>query len=276
MDQNFNQTVLDAGKALGLPLVVTDPRSVSIVPLGYTVEDLAKYAEQPRRIKARPIFHDADSFCDYVTAFKNPDSRIFAVVPAPGAGAPSFDAIIDYHGADNASNKPHWCDHKAAYTCQFTVEWNRWMAGNKKRMEQTQFAEHLELNQSVIKNPNGAVLLELIQTLEGKSDVKISSAIKLSNGKIKFAYEDDVILRGTTTITPGEMELPQTLDLGIQMFEGGLGYNFSARLRYRLENRKLTFWYECIDLHVIIKDAVDGVIDRIQEKTGIQPLFGTP
>lgn len=276
---NNVQTAIDAGRALGQPhnLSPKDPGSavqVILVPSGYKVEAIEPHIQQfldaPRRIKQHAKLADADSFIRYVTGFKNGDTRIFATIPSNNA-APSFLAVIDYH----APETPGWCEHRATYSCQFTEEWNRWTQQNKKRMGQVEFATLLEENASLIVTPPGAELLELVMTLEGKSDITCNSLVRLSNGKTKLEYQEEVELKGAVSSTTGQIDFPSALTVAIAPFDGGPTYKINCRLRYRIENRKLTFWFECVDLHLIIKECVADTVERIQEKLQIQPLLGS-
>jgi uncharacterized protein YfdQ (DUF2303 family) len=271
---NTTATALDAGKALGGPIQPKDTSSVIVIPNGYNAQALEKiiepYLEAPRRVKANVVLATLESFIQYVLEFKKPWTKIFAVVKS---SPPKFQAIIDYHDEED---NPGWCEHRAAYAPEFTSEWSRWMAANAKRMQQVEFATFLEENQDLIQAPPGAELLELVQNLEGKNDIRCTSAIKLTNGKVKMAYEEDVELKGTVSTVAGEITFPNELMVAIAPFDGGAAYRIRCRLKYRIENRKITFWYECVDVHLIIKDAVKGITDTITEKLGITPLLGTP
>ncbi len=277
---NNIQAAIDAGRALGQPynLMPKDPLSpvqVVIVPKDYEIKaiepQIQQYLDTPRRIKASVKLADADSFIRYVGKFKNEDTQIFATVPGNNS-APLFLGIIDYHTGES----PEWCEHRAIFACQFTEEWNRWTSQNKKRMSQVEFATLLEENASLVVAPPGAELLELVTALEGKNNITCNSLVRLSNGRTKLEYQEEVELRGTTASTAGQIEFPTALTVAIAPFDGGPSYKINCRLRYRIENRKLIFWFECVDLHLIIKECVADTIETIQEKLGIEPLMGSP
>jgi hypothetical protein len=52
-------------------------------------------------------------------------------------------------------------------------------------------------------------------------------------------------------------------------------YKVNARLKYRIEGRKLSFWFETVTPHQIVRDAVQGVLDRVATATNIWPLLGS-
>jgi uncharacterized protein YfdQ (DUF2303 family) len=269
------QAALDAGRALGTPIEPPSRTAVVVVPEKYRVEDVEKYIEKhlpdPRRTKTFVSLANADSFIAYVLEYKTKATKVFASVP-PGNREPSFLAVLDYH----EPGLPHWGEHRAGYTCAFTPEWQRWMNKNAVRMTQVELATFLEENATLVLDPPGAELLELVSTLEGKNNISCSSMVRLPNGKQKLTYEEDVELRGSTSTTQGQVEFPSRLVAGIEPFSGGPTYKITCRLKYRIENRKITFWFECIDVHLVIKECVQAIVDLVQEKLAIVPLNGHP
>ena len=270
------QAAIDAGRALGSPILPAVPQTIVVIPKNYeavaTEKVIEPYLASPRRTKVNLALLSVESFIEYVAEFKTPATHIFT---SGGRGdnltPPFFTAILDYHVPGTAS----WCEHRANFTCRFTEEWNRWMNANRKRMSQSDFATFLEENQSLVVDPPGAELLEFITNLEGHNIVNVSSSMKLQNGKAKLMFDEDVELKGTTTV--GQMEVPLSIKAQIEMFDGsGVVYAIPCRLKYRVENRKIIFWFEAVDVHLIIKNGVADVIALIKEKLLINPLFGTP
>jgi uncharacterized protein YfdQ (DUF2303 family) len=276
MDSDNIQTLRDIASALNNPRTPTTERDVLILPEGYCAQSvetlIEKYLTNPRRVKASVKLQHLGSFIDYVVAFAlNNQTRIFSATDG------SLVAVIDYHSANKGANPdPHWGEHRAHYAPVITPEWQRWIERNKKRMEQTQFAEFLEENQALIVDPSGADLLEMVQTLEGKNHIDYNSAIRLTNGKMKLDYSEQVELKGVVNSVKGAVEFPTILTAGLVPFDGGNAYRVSCRLRYRIESRKLTFYYEIIDPHLVLKTAIAEITDLVTDKTGIAPLTGTP
>jgi len=251
------------------PVKIGESDPFIVLPNTHHAEDISKFLA-PTRIQAVPQMIEAGSFIDYVNRFKDDDTLIFANVTDNGA---TFVAIIDYHSADL---EPDYCQHRVGFNTILTKEWSDWAAANGKRMDQVAFATWLEENYTLITEPSGAVLLELVQTLIGKSDVRYNSAIRLKSGSSKLDFEEDVTLRGTTATKEGEVELPQVITAGIAPFQGTDKYEVKARLKYRIESRKLQLWFETIAPHRIIRDAILGIVKQIAEKTEILPLIGRP
>ena len=272
-------------KLLSMGAWMTDARNAPadcepfvLVPKDSQLQPLAALCP-PTRIKARATFKDGASFVAYVNRFKDGDTLIFANISQQGGG---FTAYLDYHEAEfigsneTGPSKPkraRRAEHVAVYECTPTVEWKTWMGQNQVRMSQPDFALWLEENQRLLVTPNGADLLEFISNLEGHNEVRFTSAVKLQNGKNALCYEEDVALQGKTN--QGTLEVPQIIEAGIAPFEGLPPIKVQARLKYRIESRRLQFWFDTITPHLIIKTAVAGVLEQITEGTKITPLMGT-
>ena len=263
--------LLEAGRAMGEVLTKHGGAPVVIVPQHYRVEVLAVPDE---KIEQSVTLADVDSFAAYVNKFKTPGALLFATINDAGC---SIAAHLDYHDAPFLEGTifcPTWSSHVARLACVPTKEWTTWMAHNgpQGKKDQTGFALFLEDNERLFREPTGAELLELVSSLEGKSDVRFSSAVRLSNGKARLVYEEDVELRGNTGSVSGSVDVPTQLVCAIAPFEGQSPYEVRSRLRYRIESRKLTFWYETMAPHLIVRDAALAVLAAVADKVKL-PLL---
>lgn len=267
------KTLLDAGTALAKPIDVTSPTQVILVPEGHTTQSAEAVVQQflphPRRIKINIQFSTVESFTRYINDFKNSETRIFA--RATGLTPPPyFVAIIDYHNAAS----PQWCEHRATYAPQITEEWKRWMDMNKKTFTQSEFATFLEENEDLVVNPPGAALLELVQDLEAHAEIRCNQAVRLQNGTVRVAYDENVTIKGNETTQAGNITFPSELLVALPLFDPELAYKVRCRLRYRISDRRLSFFFEAVDVHLIVRDAVKDIVAQISESTSIVPLFG--
>lgn len=258
---------LGAGAALGG--VRTEHKGIpfAVVPAGYRLESLEKLLP-PQKVEQHPKFQDAASFCEYVKRFKGPSSTLFAAVSNTGC---SVVAALDYH----EPGKPGWVRHRATLALKQTTEWSTWVDMEGEWFSQLEFALFLEENERLFVSPSGADLRELVLTLEGKSNARFNSAVRLQNGAVKMSYEEDVELRGSSGERPGELELPGLLICAIAPFEYMGPYEVKARLRYRIAERRLSFRYETVAAHLIVRDAVKIVLENVENQTGLRPLLGT-
>lgn len=264
--------VLELSAKLGQPIATGEGGvPVILVPSGMKAESLAPYLPPPR-IKRTVTLLEASSFVDYVNRFKTSNTLIFANVTETDA---SFFALLDYH-APAPELTPAYCEHAAKFALIRTPEWKVWTEQDRDPMSQVDFATWLEDNLTLFTEPTGAALLELIQTLSGKQDVRFNSAVRLQSGANKLHFDEDVVLRGASSTTEGDVELPSVLVAGIAPFQGAPKYEVRARLKYRIESRRLSLWFETIGIHVIIRDSILLVTKEVSEKTGIIPLLGNP
>ena len=236
------------------------------MPATMKVEDVSRFYP-PTRAKATPQFTEAAGFIAYVNRFKTAATVMFASISDTGA---QLTAIIDYHSPE----KPDYGSHRAGFTLERTTDWNNWMGNDRKAMAQLAFAEFLENHQHLIAEPNGAELLELVLTLEGKNDVAWQSVERLKDGGAKLLYDEVVNVTGATKA--GTMKLPDQIGAGIQVFQGCPKVPVLARLKYRMAERKISLWYETIMPHVLVRTAVAEVVSAIQETTQITAWPGKP
>jgi len=239
-----------------------------VIPGNCKLADLSAFAP-PQRIKQRVTLLEVTSFTDYVNRFKTPETQIFALMDPNGA---RFLAALDYHHAAPELT-PGRSAHCASYPTMATPEWQRWTQQNGVEMDQATFAGFLEDNKKQLVEPSGAVLLELVETLHGKNNVKFTSEMRTNTGGTRLHYETEVSLRGGAA--GGEVELPREIRLGIAPFVGGALYSVAARLRYRIANPGLVLWYEILGMENILRDSVLDLTKLIAEKTGIVPYLGS-
>lgn len=265
--------LLETGKALSPVYESKGGEPLMLVPKGYTIESVAKYVP-PTRIKENVILRDVGSFCRYVNRFRDDGTLLFAVVTDATA---EVRAVLDYHfpNADGLDDpKPRYGSHTARLTLENTTEWKRWTEANGRKMDQVTFATWLEDNALLLTSPSGAELLELVMTLEGKQEVRFNSAVRLNNGKNALRYDEDVALTGGGGTTAGAIELPNQVRACVAPFHGMDPVFIHARLKYRIEQRKVSFWLESIALHNVVREAVKTVLEQIQSATTLEPLIG--
>ena len=120
--------------------------------------------------------------------------------------------------------------------------------------------------------PSGESLLKIALTLQAKTDVNFRTSRRLDNGQVQLQYVETIDARAGD----GSLEIPREFTIGIRLFKNEAGYKLRARLKYRLGNGKVKFWYELDRPLDAIEDAFKGKADEVQEKTGYPLLYGTP
>src|ERR1041385_106077 len=269
------QALIDAGAALGTP---TPPKSgidIIVVPDRYkavaTERPIGHFRDNPPRTQQVLLFEELDSFISYVEQFRTPLTKLFA--SRAEDKAPSFTAVIDYHDPKGTAA---WCAHRANYRPAFSVEWERVMESDTEHMSQGELCQFLETNADLITDPPGASLLELALNLEGHNEISCQSLMRLNNGKTRLVYSEDVSLKGITSQKEGAVDFPDRMTFAIAPFDGGSRYAIKCRMRYRIgSNRRLEFWFETIDVHLVLKSVTMDMVTTIAEKLAMTPLFGS-
>lgn len=269
---------IDAGTLLAGPQVpLLDPSSrvpFVVLPAGCEVEDIEKFLPFPTRKRANVTVSQTGSFIEYAKKHGSLDECvIYAEIDAEQSKCVLL-AVMN----DNAADAPQWRDHRCTFAPALSVEWKRWMSKNgpTKAMSQTDFATWLEDNQgdvrSVNGSPSGADILAMAQAFEANSDKRVKSHINLQNGGVRFEYVED-----ETKDTRTSMEVFRRFTLALPVFDGSTdAYPVEARLKYRDNGGKVTFWYELIRPDRAFKTAVQSALDQIKAETGFMLLQGTP
>jgi len=236
-------------------------------------DDDAKILAAPRRKIAKVKLHDSESFIEYIKRHGSlTDSTIWCVADYK-AGKVNFLGILNDHGEDE--NKPDWRDHRATFYPEFSEEWTRWINKNKQAFNQADFAAFIEDNLKDIvshdNSPTGAQMLEMALTFEANQDMRFKSAIRLQNGGVQMSFVQD-----DDAQTLQKMQVFDRFSIGIPVFWNGDAYRVDARLRYRVRDGKLTFWFELMRQDKVLEAATQTLITVIREKTGNPFFFGEP
>lgn len=246
------------------------------LPPGWKLEerdDDKKLLANPRRKLAHVRLHDADSFVDYTKRHGSMNDCTIWCEADYKAGRVAFLAILNDHGEDEA--KAAWRDHRAHFTPEFSEEWVRWVGQNKKQFTQAEFASFIEDNLKDIaateNSPTGAQMLEMALTFEANQDMRFKSAIRLQNGGVQMSFVQD-----DDAQTLQKMSVFDRFSLGFPVFWNGDAYRVDARLRYRVRDGKLSFWFELIRQDKVLEAATQTLIAQIREKTGNPFFFGEP
>jgi uncharacterized protein YfdQ (DUF2303 family) len=243
---------LEAGKQHEFMRRIDDLPVVAL-QAGYQLHDITKFLPTlPAPVDKRGVvtLHTPQAFVTYVDAYRDRDTLVLTDVTAA-----TVKAVIDYHkaGEDGA---PRHGKHIASFACRHTKEWATWSAAHKKAMSQVDFAQFLEDNLPDIAAPAGGLLLEMARTIEVKKDVAFASSVRLQDGQQQLTYNENI--EGSTS--RGSLRLFETITLGIAPFEGSSKYELQARLRFRMNDGKLSLWFDLVRAHKVLEDAFAEVL----------------
>jgi len=281
----MEQTAYNLAETLALelktPIEIASNTDAAIrrvaLPPGWKLEehDDERNLAAPLRKTALVRVRDSESFVEYVKRHGSLTDCTIWCAANYVEGKVAFQAIINDNGADPGA--AHWRDHKAFFTPEFSEEWRRWTSQNKKQMTQTDFASFLEDNLKDVASvdgsglPSGSAMLEMAIAFEATQDMRFKSAIRLQNGGVNLSFVQD-----DDAQTLQKMAVFERFAIGIPVFWNGDPYQVDARLRYRVRDGKLVFWFELVRTDKILEAAAQTVISVIREKTGNPFFFGDP
>ena len=257
IEPNNAKAILVAGMKIGADAIKEVAGvPVLVIPDDFKVErfpDLEEKQKKPERVKETVTTETPQSFIDYFNHFANDTSVVFCDIDNA-----NFTGIIDYHkGAD-----PAWCNHKVTFKCKKTEEWASWLSMNNKKMSQLDFAYFIENNLEEIVTPDGATMLEIATSLKAKTKTTFQSGMLLANGQTQLQYIEEI---DGSAGTKGEIKIPETIDIGLHLFEGGEPYRLQARFRYRINEGNLSMWYDLIRPQKTHRAAVEDVYKAINK-----------
>jgi uncharacterized protein YfdQ (DUF2303 family) len=239
------------------------------LPKGHQLHTIDNEAilPNPRRTKAQVALSDAPSFIQYVTTHKNEGTVVWCNFN-PQTYKLDFKAIVNDHSATT----PGWRDHVATYTPAFSAEWKTWTSHDKQSKGQAEFAEFIEANERDIGTregfPTSLQMLEMATNFVARQDQLLKSAVRLQSGGINMSYIADPD-KGTVET----MKVFEKFALGLPVFWGGPGYQATARLKYRLGQGKVTFFYELIRPDLIHQAAALELITTVRTGVGEVPVL---
>lgn len=237
-----------------------------LIPEGYQVDTYPDLMPHPLRIEKTVTTHTAEAFLTYWNRFADKDSTVFFDLRAG-----KFLGILDYHRQDTAD----WCAHAVNYACPETPEWKKWKDNNGKPMSQKDFALFIEDAVPDFIAPTGADMLEIATTLEAKRGVTFKSGIRLNNNVAELSYIESA---DDTAGAKGQLKIPQTIKIGVRLFEGGEGYEVEAHFRYHIvKDGGLQMWYDLVRPHKVHEAAISEIYEAIAIGMGAgQILRGWP
>lgn len=255
------------------PFELSADKEYIALPDGWKLEDCEKMLASPRRKKATVTLADADSFIAYLKRHGSLDSATIWCEADYKLGQVSFTGIVNDHGEEPESQQ--WRDHIAKFAPAKAVEWERWVASDRKTKNQVEFALFIEENLADIATtpgfPTGTDMLQMATGLEIAQDSMIKSAIRLQSGGVRMEYVED-----DNAETVKSMEVFSKFALGLPVFYSGQAYMLEARLKYKLSAGRLSFWYELIRPDKVVEDAAKMITSTIQEATGFPMFHGKP
>jgi uncharacterized protein YfdQ (DUF2303 family) len=229
--------------------------------------------EHPRRKRAIATLTDTDSFIAYVGRHGSSETTTLWCTADYRKQQITLRALIDDHGG--AGLAPMWRAHSAIFQPAFSEEWVRWIGANGKATGQAAFAAWIEDNLRDITTadgfPTGAMMLEMALNMEAQQEARFRSKVRLQSGGVALEYvatDDDATVQ--------KMAIFERFAIGVPVFWNGSAYGVEARLRYRIREGRVEFWYELIRPDKVFEQAAREIIARVDAGVPFPLFHGNP
>lgn len=252
-------------------------------------DQIERCADHPRRKTGAVVLTQQDSFVAYLAKHALAETEIWAdqdadqIVAVINAGAhatgPGTATQIDPDalpaGATETPNpgRAGWGDHRAGLRLKTTPDWRAWNANSGKLLPQIDFSEFVEQHLPNFLRPTAADILELAQTIKGATKVSFESSKRVKSGETAIEWREDT---QATAGKRGTIDIPDTIDLGMQVYEGGAPYKLTARFRYRITGGSLVLGYVLERPEDVHRDAFGQVVQQVSADTHREVWHGTP
>lgn len=232
------QAILDAGQAIS---DIRYPRADAgpvvpycVVPHATEIATLEQLLPAPARTRLTVMLHEAVSFIAYVGHHETDASAIYA-----NEEAARIEAVIDHH----EPGRPAHGDHRVTLTLPLTSAWTAWAGSDAKIMTQVDFASFVEDRRRDISHPPAADMLEIASSLRVTRNSEFISDTRLSDGQTSLAYSETQAAQTRRS----SLVVPEIFTIAIPIFQATVAVAIECRLRYRLENGKLSLAYKMVE-----------------------------
>lgn len=261
------------------PGLVNPDVPFALMPQMMKVVDFESHMPHPRMVRKRIDFIDAPSFLHYFNLFKlSYKPRMFCRMQGEGM---TMLCVLDYDGPGNVlveptkdapgqitKPQPMWNTHTSTLAMAYHPDYAALRRLDSQWMEQEDFAMFIEENTHLFKNPDGATMLELAQSLKGIRNANWQSGKRLANGETKLEYIETLEARAVRL----DLVVPEYLELNSPIFDGYEAQDYRAAFRWRMvEGGKIKFSYRLLTKLVERKAVEDVKLDLVKQ-TGL-PLY---
>lgn len=280
--QEVSQYLVDLGKHSKLGQVIEVHGKKLMLTQGsdgaVKAVSLDEHLPEPLRICQRCTFDNVASFAEYVTEFKGENTLLTSTCLRSnikkGDSLPVILASLDYHGKD----EPSQCTHVAVLQFRATPEAQEWFAQNNVKMSQSAMADFIEDHMHRIVEPDGADLMELIQTLSVTEKARFKSKKRNPDGSFSVEYSLEMDANaGKSDASYDRVEIPGEFTVRVGLLEGDSNLvDLKARLRFKMERggEGLSMWYSLVDASDMIRARLLSLCGEVEELTDKTILFG--
>lgn len=250
---------------------------IALVSLKPFIDELR---DAPERIAGKAETATLASFIALVKRHASGDSAIFG-----DFSVPALTAVVDYHTLDH---KPKFARHRIRYGFPLSEEWKAWSAQNGKPMAQGEWAAFIEDRIADLASPTPeetalwlpifktdvAAPSDLVTLARGLSvavEARVTEARVLQSGDSQLVFEENhKNAAGERLIVPGLFVVRAPL------FEDAEPSRLLARLRYRVKEGRLTWFYQLYRADQALRDSLRAALAKAATETGLPAYEGSP
>lgn len=273
-----------AVKGRGLPGQIPVGVRHGTAPELTSIRHLAEeWREHPERRAGTAEALTLDAFIDLTKRHALADTVIFADT---NWRQPSLTAVIDYHAP--ADGTPGWARHRVHYAFPTSEQWSTWLDMNGKPMGQSDFAAFIEDNIADLSSPQDMEVTNYERLFSTKLATP-SELVTLSRG---LAVHVESRAKSAVTLQSGEGEIvwdevhndasgkrltvPGLFMLDIPVFHGGETARVPVRLRYRVREGKVSWFYQIFRPDVVITERVETDFEAAMKATTLPGFIARP
>lgn len=269
---------------------------IALIPDGMDIKSLKPLIDEwrtaPERRRGTTTTDRVQSFIDLTNRFSDENSALFArgaIDPDTNDITATLTAILDYHPAapESTPDNARFCDHRIKYAFPVSREMATWCGQNRKKMAQPDFAAFIENNIADIstapdkftvpgfdalcpKFANPSDMVNLSRGLEITTKETVKGYTRLSSGETEIQYVSE---HKNTNGKP--LKLPDFFLIQIPIFNGGAVYRVPVRLRFRVADGAVTWWFDIYRIDLAFEQAFTESCGAAQTMTKLPLFYGS-
>ncbi|CAB4137003.1 Protein of unkown function DUF2303 [uncultured Caudovirales phage] len=242
---------------------------------GRDIVSVEQFSKTPYDVREDRQLPSLKAFTDYLEAFKQPNTVVFADTVAQ-----KLQAVLDYHGTPERLNEritgfapgtPSWCKHKASFSLTQDEDFAHFLKLDKRAMEQDDLVIELTDYAPHFLVPAAADILALVGDVQLVDSKELAS--KVGSGGLSTLYKHDKKLQAK-----GQLQFPDVFKVALPVFKGfPARYELSFRLLWKCgdETRnKIMFQMRLVRPHAILEAAFQDVCKQIKDAAPGVALYG--
>lgn len=251
-----------------------DQRPILIKDSDGCFDDLEDYLTKPTRIR---LDENLTNFASFVEACDTRLDKEEAAIYTRIIDKPKFnDFKFTAFAKDCRNGSPEWRnDFIFRFDGLFTKHTRDWLARDEYEMDQNVFALFIDKHLDDIRcreedrklYPSQIELFNFVTTLQDSKNDRFSRKVNIQNGDVSVSLE-----RESDDGTKQQLKLFERFPIVLQIYEGFPEYQVEAKLRFRIRDGQVYFFYDIQGLEEMFIAARNWAVNELKEKTGL-PVY---